>query len=140
LYLNKLPPISDFKIGSISSAQNKMYGEIYDDQGIIRPLQAYQMNIRPNPQNVDHFGRMYTRELVREAERGRGDFELFMELHRRAAKTHLKGHERYDWDGNIENSQFTNANAVFLRDYDRKWGIYERNGNSFMLRSGEIPR
>jgi hypothetical protein len=134
LYLNKLPPKSDFKIGSTPSAQNKMYGEIYDDQGIIRPLQAYQMNIRPDPKKVDHFGRMYMRELVREAEKGRGDFELFMELHRRAAKTHLKGLERYDWDGNYENSQFTNANAVFLRDYDRKWGIYERDGNSFMLR------
>ncbi len=63
-----------------------------------------------------------------------------MELHRRAAKNHLKGRERYEWDNNLDNFEFTNANAVFLRDYDRKWGICERNGNSYVLRRREIPR
>jgi hypothetical protein len=64
LYLNELPAKPDFKIGSRSSAQSKMYGEIFNDQGIIRSLQPYQMNIKPNSQKVDHFGRMYTIELV----------------------------------------------------------------------------
>ena len=111
-----------------------MYGEIFDDQGIIRPLQPYQMNIKPDPQKADHFGRMYTFELVREAKRRIGDFELFIELHRRAAKNHGEGRKRLGWDDYLDNYQFTNANAVFLRNYDRKWDIYERNGNSYVLR------
>jgi hypothetical protein len=140
LYLNKLPARSDFKIGSTASAQSKMSREIFDNQGIIRPLQAPQMNIRPKTQKVDYFGRMYTIELVREAKRGRGDFELFMELHRRAAKKHLKDGERYEWDSTFDNCQLRNANALFLRNYDRKWSVYEKNGNSYVLRPGEIPR
>jgi hypothetical protein len=110
-----------------------MIGEIFNDEGIIRPLETTYMNIKPTASKVDHFGRMYTIELVRNAKNGRADFELFLELHRRAAERHLKRHTKYEWDDSLDESRSTNTNAAFLRNYDQKWGICVRNGHTYMV-------
>jgi hypothetical protein len=110
-----------------------MIGEIFNNEGIIRPLKAAYMSIKPAPSKVDYFGRMYTAELVRNAKSGKADFELFFELHRRAAARHLKHHTRYEWDDNIDGSCSADTNAVFLGNYDRKWGIFVRNGHTYVV-------
>lgn len=66
---------------------------------------------------------------MRRAGSGVGDFELFMELHRRVAEQHLKHKTRYGWD---DESGYSNENAVFIRGYDRKWGIVQKRCSTYM--------
>lgn len=105
-------------------------GNIFDDEneGRLHPLLFEYMFIRPNAERVNYYGRMYTRTLVSEARDGGKDFELFMELYRRATIHHLKGRQRYDWDNSTEPGGRFNRNAVFVGDYDKKWHIIQRNG------------
>jgi hypothetical protein len=108
-------------------------GGIFDEYGFIRPLRAYQMDIIPKAHLVNYYGRMYTNTLVLEAKAGTIDFELFMELHRQAAWRQIRGKLRYEWDNNTAYAAYTNTNALFLRDYDKKWSIFMRDGCTYKL-------
>ena len=111
--------------------------EIFDKNGRIRPLKDRHMATSSNRQKVNKYGRMYTLKLVSDAQGGASDFELFMELHRRAAEHFLKHRKRYDWDNKLNDSIPGDADMVFTGEYDRKWGVYQRNGCSYMF--AEIP-
>jgi hypothetical protein len=111
--------------------------EIFDTEGHIRPIKQSYLDIQSDREKVNHYGRVYTRVLVNEAQRGVSDFELFIELHRRATKRHLTRDTRYDWDQKIENVRCKNSNAIFARDYDRKWQIFQKGGLTYMPAEGE---
>jgi hypothetical protein len=107
---------------------------IFDAQGVIRTLDPSYMLIIPNSKKVNYYGLMYTNELIKSAKRGETDFELFLELHRRAAEEHLKHNTRYYWDDEVGHSY---KNPVFIRDYDRKWGVFQMGNLTRMpLKSG----
>jgi len=110
---------------------------LFGTEGRIRPLKDSHMEANSNREKVDRYGRMYTRELVDGAKEGVKDFELFMELHRRAAEKYLKHNTRYDWDDEVG---YSNGNAVFIRNYDWKWNIIQRGGSTYMMARGEVLR
>ena len=98
------------------------------------------METSSNRGKVNHYGQKHTSALVDDAQNGVEDFELFMELHRRAAERHLKHNTRYEWDDKFGESRCSNANAVFVRDYGLKWGILQRGGSTYMMLLGVVFR
>jgi hypothetical protein len=111
---------------------------IFDAEGQLLPIKPADLDIHSIPKNVNCYGRMYTRVLVSEAKKGIQDFELFMELHRRATRKFLLHGTRYDWDKRVENVRHKNANTIFVRDYDRKWQVFHKGGMTYMPVNGEV--
>jgi hypothetical protein len=109
---------------------SNMHGEIFDEEGRIRSLDPSYILTIPDREKVNKYGQIYTYELVRKAKNGDATFELFMELKRRAAWRHLKKpYDRFEWDDEIG---YTNAHAMFLSNYDRKWGIILLDNLTYM--------
>jgi hypothetical protein len=114
--------------------------EIFDAEGHLWPIKPADLDISSTPEKVNYYGAMYTRVLVSDSRKGVKDFELFMELHRRATQRYLLHDTRYEWDQKVENVWYKNANAIFVRDYDRKWQVFQRGGLTYMSTNGEILR
>jgi hypothetical protein len=106
---------------------------IFGKDGRILPFKDRYMDTPSHREKVNEYGRMYTNKLVSDAKAGVKDFELFMELHRRASQRFLKEQTRYDWDNKFDDPQLSNEEVWFIRDYDRKWGIYQKGGLSYMF-------
>ena len=106
--------------------------QIFDAYGHIRPIKAFHISIPSSREKVHYYARMYTNVLVSDARRRSREFELFMELHRRAKKQTLTHGTQYPWDQEVDKLNYKNANAIFVREYDRKWQIFERGGMTYM--------
>jgi len=110
---------------------------IFDKDGRIRTFKPSHLNFPSNREKVDYYGRKYTSTLVDDAKKGAEDFELFMELKRRAAEEHLKHNIRIKWDNE---DGYSNANAAFIKEYDRKWKIIQKGCLTYMMAPGEVLR
>ena len=106
--------------------------QIFDIYGHIRPIKAFHTDVPSSREKVHYYARMYINALVSDARRGNREFELFMELHRRATKQTLTHGTQFTWDPKVDKINYKNANAILVREYDRKWQIFERGGRTYM--------
>lgn len=101
----------------------------------LNPITEAILEIAPNPNKVEHFSRMLTYALLREAKDSKKEFEIerFMELHRRATEYWVKegGKKRENWDAVFISPEAERTNARLVRLYDRKWGIGKGEMSSF---------
>lgn len=106
---------------------------IFDSRDNLLPLTEAHLDIRPRPDLVQQFGYMYTWILLRRAKKDlTGEFELFLELHRRAADHHAKTGKKEKWDyggpGGEEGERNMSARRKWLRVYAEKWMIAKTPG------------
>jgi hypothetical protein len=97
--------------------------------GTIRPLECRHLKFDTRPLKVNEYGAMDVDTLVSEAKQNNTDFELFIELHRRAARNfEEKRGQRYDWDcivigpgyGVVETVKAQKERCGLLKEYDRQ--------------------
>ena len=105
---------------------------ILDRDGNLLPINEDDLQRPSRPEVVNHYANMYTAALVSEAKKTVIDFELFMELQRRATQRFLKDNSIHSWNRGGEKRFRQNANTRLVREYDRKCGIFQRGGKSYL--------
>lgn len=75
-----------------------LQGPLLDQRGNLLPIENNDLDVPSKAEQVNEYARMYNYTLLREARKEVYEFELFMELHRRATQKYLKGGTRYSWD------------------------------------------
>jgi hypothetical protein len=109
-----------------------LQGPLLDQSGNLLPIENKDLEVPSKAERVNDCGRMYTCTLLSEAQKGVNDIELFMELHRRATQKYLKSGSRYLWDTSSIQGEHQNQNARIVREYDRKWNIFQSGGLTYM--------
>jgi len=114
---------------------NMLQGPLLDQRGNLLPIENKDLEVSSKAEQVNEYARMYNYTLLREARKGVYEFELFMELHRRATQKYLKDGTRYSWDTVSIPGEYQNQNAIMVSKYDRKWKIVQRGGLTYMPQS-----
>ncbi|CZR65488.1 uncharacterized protein PAC_15388 [Phialocephala subalpina] len=93
----------------------------------LNPITEEHLNIAPDRDYVNDYGRRYDYLVLREAKNTKYGFnvEAFMELHRRATAYCLKhdGKRRETWDTIFPSPAHERENMRLLEGYDAKWKI-----------------
>lgn len=111
-----------------------LQGPLLDQSGKLLPIENKDLEVPSEVERVNECGRMYTCSLLSEAQKGVNNIELFMELHRRATQKFLKDGSQYPWDTASITGEYQNQNARMVREYDRKWNIFQIGGLTYMPR------
>jgi hypothetical protein len=115
-----------------------LQGPLLDQSGNLLPIENKDLGVPSKAERVNEYARMYDRTLLSEAQRGVTEFELFMELHRRATQKYLKDGNRYPWDTVSILGEHQSQNAIIVSKYDRKWKIVQRGGLTYMPQGGTL--
>lgn len=97
--------------------RTKVTAPFFDSSGNLQLLELAHLDIPPNRERVNHFGCFYTYKLRNRAAKGCVEFELFMELHRRATLEFLRHGTILSWDKAANSYELQEQNARLLKAY-----------------------
>jgi len=102
--------------------KRKVTAPFFDEGRNLMLLEPAHLDIKPRPDFVNYYGPIYTWRLLNLARKGNTDFELFMELHRRAKNNYNRSRvPPEDWDQAADTKEKQESNERILEAYERKW-------------------